>query len=77
MLADSGGRNEFHISCLCSSSRSSECTSSYTDWCTMSDCKPHQHSQFACLHGSAFHPDHTVIHTDKHLSVIYKPLLII
>lgn len=31
ILADSGGRNEFHISCLCSSSRSSECTNSYTD----------------------------------------------
>lgn len=36
--ADSAGRKEFHISCLWSSSRSSECTNSYTDWCTMSDC---------------------------------------
>lgn len=34
---NSAGRNEFHMSWRCSSSRSSECTSSYTDWCTMSD----------------------------------------
>lgn len=33
------GMAEFHMSCLCNSSRSSECTSSQTDWCTMSDCK--------------------------------------
>lgn len=39
MLDDSGGRNEFHMSWRCSSSRSSEWTSSYTDWCTMSDWK--------------------------------------
>lgn len=46
-LADSGGRNEFHINCRCSSSRSSECTSSYTDWCTMSDCESHKQTFFA------------------------------
>lgn len=39
MFALSGGRNEFHISCLWSSSLSSECTSSYTDWWTISDWK--------------------------------------
>lgn len=39
ILAPSGGRNEFHISCLCNSSLSSEWTNSYTLWWTMSDWK--------------------------------------
>lgn len=39
MLADSGGRKEFHMSCRCNSSLSSEWTNSYTDWWTISDCK--------------------------------------